>query len=79
MTFAERLKELRKLEDLNQSQLADKIGIADSTISAYEMDRFTPSVLILCCFADYFHVTTDYLLGRSEESNVQPAIHKLTK
>ena len=67
MTFAERLKQLRKLEDLSQSQLADKIGIADSTISAYEMDRFTPSVLILCCFADYFHVTTDYLLGRTDK------------
>ena len=67
MTFAERLKELRKLENLSQSQLAEKIGIADSTISAYEVDRFTPSVLILCCFADYFHVTTDYLLGRTDK------------
>jgi len=68
MTFAERLKELRKLENLSQSQLAEKIGIADSTISAYEVDRFTPSVLILCCFADYFHVTTDYLLGRTDKN-----------
>ena len=75
MTFAERLKELRKLEDLNQSQLAEKIGIADSTISAYEMDRFTPSVLILCCFADYFHVTTDYLLGRTDKNDKANTIH----
>ena len=63
--FAQRLKTLRKERGITQQQLADGVGISKGGLSYYENTGRTPDITILERFADYFGVTTDYLLGRT--------------
>lgn len=65
--FARRLKELRKSEDMSQSLLASKIGVAQSNVSDWENDISRPEYENLIKLAKLFDVTTDYLLGLSDE------------
>jgi transcriptional regulator with XRE-family HTH domain len=59
------LRELRKRNKLTQEQLAEAIGVERSSIGKYEGNQdVLPSVDVLITIADYFHVSTDYLLGR---------------
>lgn len=64
--FAERLTELRKEKGLTQDELGKILGFRDSTISQYETGKRKPDQETLTKIADYFDVTTDYLLGRSD-------------
>jgi len=64
-TFAERLKQLRKEKDLTIEQLASNLGSAKSTISRYENGR-EPKADILQLLAEYFNVSVDYLLGKTD-------------
>ena len=60
-----RLKELRKQHGVTQEQLAEAIGVERSSIGKYEGNQgVLPSVDVLKTIADYFDVSTDYLLGR---------------
>ena len=60
-----KLKELRKANGLLQSDIANALGISKATYSTYEIGTRTPPADMLCKLADYFNVTTDYLLGRT--------------
>lgn len=62
--FANRIKSLRQSKELNQVQLAEKLGVKKQSISNWENDNIMPSVEMLEKIADFFHVSTDYLLGR---------------
>ena len=62
-----RIKELRKQHKLTQEELGSIINVQKAAISKYELERATPSTDILKKLADYFNVTTDYLLGRTDE------------
>ncbi|MDI0267210.1 helix-turn-helix domain-containing protein [Clostridioides difficile] len=64
--FGERLKELRLKKKLKQSELGKEIGISASTIGMYEQGRRFADQSTLIKLAQYFNVTTDYLLGFSE-------------
>ena len=64
--FAERLKHLRRSRDLNQVQLARGLGVRKQSVSNWENDNIMPSVEMLERVANFFEVTTDYLLGRNE-------------
>lgn len=71
-SFGELLAELRKDKKLSQKELADIFHLASSTIFSYEKGVHSPHVDQLVHFADYFDVTTDYLLGRtSSELSLQ--------
>ena len=61
----ERLKELREIKGLNQQGLALKMSVSQSTISYYETGERTPDLDFLIQLADYFDVSIDYLVGRS--------------
>ncbi len=61
---AKRIKELMKDEGLNQSKLAEKIGLKQNTISAWLLEKKEPSIKSLWLLADYFDVDIDYLVGR---------------
>lgn len=62
--FAEKLKELRKQKPgLTQAMLAKQLGIAKTTYSSYEQGKRQPDYDMLLKIANYFDVTTDYLLG----------------
>jgi len=65
--FSDRLKELRKEKNLTLRDLANKIGTTKSTLSRYETNDGMPKQDILEDLADYFEVTTDYLLGRTNQ------------
>jgi DNA-binding XRE family transcriptional regulator len=69
MTFPNRLRQLRAESHLTQKQLAQKIGVCKQTIIWCETGRSAPTVFNLECLADFFGVSTDYLLGRSEKRN----------
>ena len=68
--FPTRLRELRakkrtpKGEVITQQVLAEEIGVTKSTISLYEMGDNVPDAKTIVKIADYYHVSTDYLLGR---------------
>ncbi|GAU79491.1 transcriptional regulator [Fusibacter sp. 3D3] len=60
-----RLKQLRKENSLTQKELADKLNISKGSIAMYETGKRSPDNDILSSIADFFDVSTDYLLGRS--------------
>ena len=62
--FGDILSELRKDKGLKQADLAKLLFVSPGTISNYENNTHYPDVEKLIEIADYFHVTTDYLLGR---------------
>ena len=68
--FANRLKGLRQSRELNQVQLAERLGVKKQSISNWENDNIMPSVEMLEKIADFFQVTTDYLLGRDCQTNI---------
>lgn len=63
--FGQTLKKLRTSKDLSQSKLGKSLGISSSTIGMYEQGRRFPDQTILTKIADFFDVSTDYLLGRN--------------
>jgi len=66
-TFAETLKELRTNKNLTQEELAEIWGIKRNTLANWETGRTRPNNNMLMDIASYFNVTTDYLLGRTDE------------
>ena len=71
--LARRLKELRFKRDITQADFAKIIGVAQQTVGSWEKGNSSPNYDILNRIANYFGVSTDYLLGRE---NV--ATHNLT-
>lgn len=65
--FPQRLRALRKERKLTAKALGDKFSLAESTISGYENGVRNPDLDQLEKFADYFGVTVDYLLGRTND------------
>ncbi len=64
--FIENLKILMKEENLTQMQLSNKIGVAQSAISAWLSGKKEPSITSLWLIADCFNVDIDVLIGRKE-------------
>ncbi|WP_018592574.1 helix-turn-helix domain-containing protein [Terrisporobacter glycolicus] len=75
--FGSRLRELRIEKDIKQSDLGKIIGISPSTVGMYEREQRFPDKDILNKLADYFDVSVDYLLGRTNDKNVYKKITKL--
>lgn len=61
--YLERLKELRKSKQISQKELANILGTTNSSICDWECGRAQPDLETLINIANYFEVTTDYLLG----------------
>lgn len=70
--FCERLKKLRTDKGLSQRALAQAIGYKQSAVAAWETGRTEPPVIMLIQLADFFRVTVDYLLGRTDEPQPAP-------
>ncbi|WP_153732744.1 helix-turn-helix domain-containing protein [Sporosarcina obsidiansis] len=64
--LGERLKKLRTESKLTQDELGKKINVTKVSISGYENGNRSPDTETLQKIADTFNVTTDYLLGRSD-------------
>lgn len=65
MSFGQILTTLREEKGIYQKELASYLNVSIGTISNYENDVHHPDLNTLCRIADFFAVTTDYLLGRS--------------
>lgn len=63
------LKELRKARGLNQSELADYLNVSNQAYQKYEYGTAEPNYDNLCKLADFYGVSTDYLLGREPPPN----------
>ena len=61
-----RLKELRKKKGISQLRLATDLNTTQNTISRYETGEREPGIDELIEIADYFNVSVDYLIGRTE-------------
>lgn len=71
--FGDLLSELRRDKKLTQDELAHILFVTSGTISNYENNVHYPDVVKLIQLANYFEVTTDYLLGLST-CDLSPAI-----
>ncbi|MEY8318292.1 helix-turn-helix transcriptional regulator [Oscillospiraceae bacterium 50-58] len=65
----ERLLNLRLERNLSQKSLVNEMGLALNTYVRYERGEREPTASVLVRIADFYNVTTDYLLGRSDEKN----------
>ena len=66
MLFSERLLLLRKSNGLTQKKLATEMNLSELAIQNYESQRRKPAFDVLIALADYFDVSLDYLVGRSD-------------
>ena len=66
-----RIRELRKARRITQLKMALDLDMSQNTISRYESGEREPCIAELIRIADYFHVSIDYLVGRTDD----PLIH----
>lgn len=64
-----RLKDIREDRDITQKEIADYLHIKQNTYSQYESGKRQLPIEALIALANYYHVTTDYLLGVSDIPN----------
>ncbi len=65
-----RLKEIRKQKHISQVRLSMELNLAQNTLSQYETGAREPDFQTLVAIADYFNVSVDYLLGRTENPKI---------
>ncbi len=62
-----RLRDLREDADRKQKELAELLNVSQTTYSRYESGALDIPSAALIKLADYYHVTVDYILGRSDQ------------
>jgi len=63
--YQNRLRDLREDKDLKQKDIAELLKVHQTTYSDYELDRLNIPVTVLHTLADFYNVSVDYLLGRT--------------
>ena len=71
MSFGNRLRKLRKENNLSQKELAKKFNTSKTAISNYENDYRKPNMDLISEFASFFNVTVDYLLDRTDIRKIE--------
>ena len=71
-SIGSKIRTLRNKKKLSQKEFGKIFDLAESTIGMYERDERKPDYETLGKFADYFEVTTDYLLGRKSTTEFTP-------
>ena len=61
-----KIKELRNEHNITMKKLGEIVGVSESAISQYENGKRQPDIETLKVFADFFNVSIDYLLGKSD-------------
>lgn len=61
--IAETIKSLRETANITQSELSKHLNVTRSSVNAWEQGVSVPSIALLVALAQFFHVSTDYLLG----------------
>ena len=73
MNYADRIRSLRQDNDLTQKQVADMLGIAQTTYSQYELEKRPLPIEYLIALCEYYNVSADYMLGFT---NIRKPLHK---
>ena len=63
--FGKNLRYLREMENLKQSELAEKLGVTQRKVSYWETEKVEPSLADLWKIADFFNISVDELIGRN--------------
>ena len=69
MNKYQRIRDLREDKDLNQTEVAKYLGMSQTGYSKYETGENDIPTAILIKLADFYNVSTDYLLGRTNNPN----------
>ena len=69
MTFADRLKEVRKEAGLTQTELANELGVSTGSVAMWETGKRNPDYEMLNKISEFFNKKIDYVLGFSEDSS----------
>ena len=72
--YFQRLRGLREDSDLRQQDIAELLQITQTVYSRYERGFQTIPVLHLLKLADFYHTSTDYILGRTNERKPYPHV-----
>jgi len=70
MKFGNILRYLREEMELSQVDLAKKLNITSQALSQYELNKRMPDIEMINKIADFFNVSVDYLLGRTDEKKI---------
>lgn len=70
--LAKRLKDLREGRRIYQRELAEVLGMSFRGYQNYETDQSEPKLTTLIAIADYYNVSIDYLVGRTDAPDFQP-------
>lgn len=70
--YKNRIRDLREDKDLTQKELAEHLKIHQTTYSDYERGNLNVPVLILHKLADFYGVSVDYLIGRTNTKEPYP-------
>lgn len=71
MIIFERLKLLRKDRGVTQKEIASSVGVSEVSYQRFEYGTVRPSLETLIALADYFGVSLDYLVGRSDDPEMK--------
>ena len=63
------IRNLREDNDKTQQELADFLNVKQTTYSKYELGKINIPIEVFMKLADYYHVSVDYLLGRTSKKN----------
>ena len=74
--FSERLRMLRKSNNLTQKQVAQSLSIDRSTYAYYEIDKTKPDYDTLLRISRIFNVSVDFLLGRDRDVSASVTLHE---
>ena len=77
--FSKRLIQLREQRGITQQELADKLKITRQSLSLYEKAERTINIELLARIADFFNVSTDYLMGRTDTATMNEDIQTACK
>ncbi len=73
------IRKLRQEKGITQNELSNYLGLTPKMVSFYELGERFPPYDIINKLADYFDVSTDYLLGRSEIKNPEKLLNDYYK
>lgn len=69
-SFPTQIKKLRESRRIYQREIAEALGVTTRAYQFYESGRSEPNIKTLIAIADYYHVSVDYLLGRTDVTDL---------
>jgi transcriptional regulator with XRE-family HTH domain len=74
----DRLRKLREQAGLTQEEVANKLGVSENQYNKWEMGKANPRYDLLLLIVDFFKVTADFIMGRTDDPRGYPALDKLS-